>query len=652
MISIIITILENRMSITSKHSMNAISEYHKTALKYAENNDYNNAIEYYKKILDHPKCLSKYNYLLELVELYKKTGMFENMINECYIPLLKIEPYNGVWLNEVGICYFQLQKYRLAIQYFEKVIQIKELPDVYNNIGINYVKLKEYRNAEKIFLRSYAIDANTNAKNSLGELYYYLKEYDKSLYYYNQIYPQAPSHLYNLSFTYLAMQQFRRGYELYENRLASNDVNPQTKLQERVNIPILPYWDGVLPCKKLLVVYEQGLGDNIQHYRFMIELCKKHPQLKIEYFCKDTVSKVFVEYDRLKIVDKVELLKPNGEKNYDYYCYIMSLPKMVGVEKIYPNRVQYLKTNETKRLEWKTKLAHLKKYKVGFMYNGLLSSFIEKNIPLKEFKKLCNLDIDLICLHKKDELEPDLANISFADKIHRFDIDQGSPFEDTIHILQELDLVITIDTVLVHLAGVLNVKTWLLLGESEWRWSNQESSTYWYNSVELIRKTDGEKELKSVMPTVVAKLKKLLETEPESKTNIDTNDNHSKVEIPIIHSVTPSETANISGCEAVGDRENSGEQRSKEFESVENQTPKESINNKDPDYPLLFSASINTSINNVDENKKNLEKHPSKDFSKGFLLNDVIFKKSVSKKDTNNNNNTEEDTSSHVFISI
>ena len=170
--------------------------------------------------------------------------------------------------------------------------------------------------------------------------------------------------------------------------------------------------------------------------------------------------------------------------------------------------------------------------------------------------------------------------------------------------------------------------------------------------MELIRKTDGEKELKSVMPTVVAKLKKLLETEPESKTNIDTNDNHSNVEIPIIHSVNPSETANISGCEAVGDRENSGEQPSKEFESLENQTPKESINNKDPDYPLLFSASINTAINNIDENMKNLEKHPSKDFSKGFLLNDVIFKKSVSKKDTNNNNNTEEDTSSHVFISI
>jgi hypothetical protein len=206
--------------------------------------------------------------------------------------------------------------------------------------------------------------------------------------------------------------------------------------------------------------------------------------------------------------------------------------------------------------------------------------------------------------------------------------------------------------VLVHLAGVLNVKTWLLLGESEWRWSNQESSTYWYNSVELIRKTDGEKELKSVMPTVVAKLKKLLETKTEPDPNIDTNDNHSKVEIPIIHSVKPSETAKIFGPEVAGDRENSGEQNSKEFESVEKQTPKESINKQDPDYPLLFSASINTAINNIDENMKNLEKHPSKDFSKGFLLNDVIFKKSVSKKDTNNNNNTDEDTSSHVFISI
>ena len=103
-------------------------------------------------------------------------------------------------------------------------------------------------------------------------------------------------------------------------------------------------------------------------------------------------------------------------------------------------------------------------------------------------------------------MEPDLNNVSFKDRITHYDIDIEKPFEDTIHLLQNLDLLISIDTYIVHLAGVLNVKTWLLLGISEWRWSDDESSTYWYDSVELIRAKEGA-DLKDVLQVVKNKLR-------------------------------------------------------------------------------------------------------------------------------------------------
>jgi ADP-heptose:LPS heptosyltransferase len=186
----------------------------------------------------------------------------------------------------------------------------------------------------------------------------------------------------------------------------------------------------------------------------------------------------------------------------------MSLPKILNLNIIYPNTEEYINIKEDKLLYWKEELNKMKKFKVGFVYKGSESiSQIEKYIPLNEFEQLCELDIDLICIHKKDEID-ELVNLK--DKIHFFDIDINKSFEDTIHILKNIDLLITVDTYIVHLAGVLNIKTWLLLGYSEWRWSNDEFKTYWYDSVELIRRNSQENQFKDIIPRVKNKLKELL----------------------------------------------------------------------------------------------------------------------------------------------
>ena len=95
--------------------------------------------------------------------------------------------------------------------------------------------------------------------------------------------------------------------------------------------------------------------------------------------------------------------------------------------------------------------------------------------------------------------------MKLKDKITFVDIDNDVPFEDTIAILNNIDLLITIDTYIVHLAGVLNVKTWLLLGTHDWRWSNDENKTYWYDSVEIIR-TNDQIEFNSILQKVKPKL--------------------------------------------------------------------------------------------------------------------------------------------------
>jgi ADP-heptose:LPS heptosyltransferase len=304
---------------------------------------------------------------------------------------------------------------------------------------------------------------------------------------------------YSLSFIYLAKKNFKYGYELYENRLKNNNISPITGEKERADIPFITYWDGIKDCNSLLVVYEQGIGDNIQYYRFIIQLSQLYPNMKITYFCKDIVYHLFKEYPNIKVVKDV-----GNIFEHNYKVYIMSLPYLLGVEIIKPVTENYINVDEEKMVYWSDQLKIQNpenKLNVGFFYKGLLNVHIEKNLPLESFNLLSELNINLICLHKTPEIAEDLKTISFKDKIITFDIDKDKSFVDTIAILKNIDILITVDTSIAHLAGVLNVKTLLLLGYiSEWRWFNNNDKI-WYESVELLRMTENS-ELKNILPQV------------------------------------------------------------------------------------------------------------------------------------------------------
>jgi ADP-heptose:LPS heptosyltransferase len=484
-----------------------IKEIYKLVESSNKNLDYATASQNLQKIIDLiPTNINKY--LRELGEIYEKQDMFKEAA-ESYIKVLETEktdiPMIGVLTNQIGMCYYTIKEVKLAVKYFNKVLSIKEIPDVYNNLASCYIELKEYKLADLTLQKSYRLD-NKNQKTLelFADVYYYTKQFQKSIEYHNKNTISTDTKFFNLSFCYLGKKEYKKGFELYENRLKFNNLNNKTNKKDRLELPI-PMWNGKDICNRLIIVAEQGIGDNMQFYRFIIELSEKYPDMTIAYFCRNEVSQIFKTHRTIEVIQNVIIT------NYDYMIYLMSLPKILELSEIGPNKIDYIVTNENTMEVWREKIKPLKKMKVGFVYFGLLNSFIEKNIPLEEYQHLCDLDVDLICIHRKSEVEDDLNKIKFRNKITHYEFDEDKPFVDIIHLLHNIDLLITVDTYIVHLAGIMNIKTWLLLGTTDWRWSDDEKKSDWYNSIEFIRKKEGQKFKDIIQTQVKSKLKAYIE---------------------------------------------------------------------------------------------------------------------------------------------
>jgi len=500
-------------------SSSDIQLIHQKALECSKT-DPAKAIAYYEQILD--ICREKKKdaavYHQELATLYKTQRMFE-LAAQSYIVVLKTLPERTVpyamTLNEIGCCYFELKKYKEALPYFHLICDFARVGDAHRNIAYCYRNLNDsegFRLCEKHLLLAKELDP-TNPKTSydLSELCYLTKNYKQSIYWFVHSKTTDPNFMYNASFSYLALKNFALGFKYYENRLATNRICQQTGLKTRVEFETLDYWDGKTPCRSVLVIYEQGFGDNIQYFRFIIQLAETHPNIQFTFICNPLIHPIF-RTDLVPNLTILASLDPRLISHFQYKVYTMSLPYILGIQEILPNPVSYISLDEDCRVYWKDRMSDLKRFKIGFVYSGLLQSYLEKHIPLSAFQTLLDLPIDLICIHRKSEVETDLASVDpvLRDRLNIYEeMDLAKPFVDTIALLQNIDLLVTVDTYIVHLAGVMGVKTWLLLGNvSEWRWST-DSTAYWYSSVDILRAPKDEP-LESVLGEVKTRLQGIL----------------------------------------------------------------------------------------------------------------------------------------------
>jgi hypothetical protein len=231
--------------------------------------------------------------------------------------------------------------------------------------------------------------------------------------------------------------------------------------------------------KKILIWDEQGLGDTIQFSRFVLDVLKytKNITLVVNKKLKKLLS--FLSKD--VSVEDYDSLKDHNR--FDFQIPICSLPVLLGVKK--KSDIVYKKLEiEEENLDIDNSIFSRDKLNIGFAISGNSNYRFDKfrSIDFKYFENFLSINkINFFKLHTNIKQQDLLRFYSY--KIH----DLGhKDFYELSFYLKKLDLVVSVDTSIIHLCGTINIPSILLLSfNSDWRWFDDEITTVWYPSVRI-----------------------------------------------------------------------------------------------------------------------------------------------------------------------
>lgn len=290
----------------------------------------------------------------------------------------------------------------------------------------------------------------------------------------------AESHL-SLAHALLASGNLRAGWIEYEWRFRSKVFIDALPKQVR------PYWNGMpLPKRRLVISTDQGYGDSFQFARFIPLAAARVGQVTV--ICRAAQVPVF---SRIPGVARcVPDLRQAGD--HAAFCWLASLPYVFGTElATIPAAGPYLTADPGRRAHWRARLAGATGsdgIRVGLVWAGNTDNSADwrRSVSLESLRALGTIPgVRLVSLQKpvpeadRAAFEPmGLADLS-ADL---------SDFGETAAALTNLDLVVTVDSAVAHLAGALGVPTWVLIYEpADWRWMTRREDSPWYPTVRLFR---------------------------------------------------------------------------------------------------------------------------------------------------------------------
>ncbi len=255
-----------------------------------------------------------------------------------------------------------------------------------------------------------------------------------------------------------------------------------------------PRWDGreLKENEVLLVHAEQGLGDTLQMVRYIKQLKSRGTRIVLE------CQKALVPF--LTLNEVADTVLPIGDKypEYDFQIPLMSLPSLLFDELGFAaDPAPYLRASEELSQQWEHRLKDISGRKLGIFWQGNPDFKQDqfRSIPLETYSPLAKIPgVQLISLQKGKGTEQ-VENFSVPDALHCFedlDADKGA-FMDSAAIMPHLDLVVTSDSAVAHLAGSLGITTYLLLPfASDWRWFVDREDSPWYPSLQLVRHRRGQ----------------------------------------------------------------------------------------------------------------------------------------------------------------
>lgn len=342
----------------------------------------------------------------------------------------------------------------------------------------NYDKFYRYSPGEKgIYLLSKAF------------LAVQLEQYDQAMKLFDQVITINPRSIQghcSRAQASLTLGRFREGWDEYEWRRADAFWLKQPHMAGYNRLR--PNWAGEpLEGKNILIYAEQGFGDVLHFGRYLPELVARGAN--VHFHCQAALKGLFDNMDGLASVTvrDAAVVKPEA---YDYFLPIMSLPKLLKHYAVddFPNQVPYLKVDEERITKWRERISG-PELKIGLIWGGSGTNPIDKrrSLPLDQFGLLKDIpNIKFYGLQKGDAAN-EIENLP-----HGLDIIDLSPhlddFSETGAAISNMDLVISVDTSVAHLAGALNCPTWVLIyAGPDWRWLLEREDSPWYPSMRLFR---------------------------------------------------------------------------------------------------------------------------------------------------------------------
>lgn len=295
----------------------------------------------------------------------------------------------------------------------------------------------------------------------------------------------------NLAYALLARGEFQQAWPHFEWRLRDKPASDPPLTQ--------PVWDGSPLAERTILLHtEQGLGDTIQFVRLARQLRaarisdadREHPG-KMILACQPSLVPLLSTCPGIDQVVPKDGLVPAC----DVHAPLMSLPAILGITlETIPADVPYLFPRADLQAQWREELDQLHGLKIGIAWQGNpeYPDDRARSIPLTQFATLTEVEgVTLVSLQKGFGSEQ-LADVDFpvADWGSCLD-EQSGAFEETAAVVSQLDLVISSDTSIVHLAGALGAPVWVAIAHvADWRYLLNIETSPWYPTMRLFRQRD------------------------------------------------------------------------------------------------------------------------------------------------------------------
>jgi FkbM family methyltransferase len=296
--------------------------------------------------------------------------------------------------------------------------------------------------------------------------------------------PDAANTHFYMACALMSEGRFKEGFDEYEWRFKMD------KIKQFVNLmPNVPMWNGEnLDGKKILIFCEQGGGDLINFIRYA-----KFLSGEVHLACPRNMIKLIKNCDGLDNI--IPFNSDDGtivENNFDYMCSVMSLPRFFGIN----TEAGYIKT-ETK--DWKCPCEFENNFlNVGVVWAGneMHENDQSRSCRLKHLEKLSKVPNVRLYSLQKGEMRRHWRSEGAVDLLEgseNVDLEDYTfylnDFNDTANFIEKLDLVISVDTCVAHIAAAMGKSVWLMTGfYPDHRWMNKTDKSIWYPTVKIFRK--------------------------------------------------------------------------------------------------------------------------------------------------------------------